>query len=819
MVPPGGAQAPGSGPISGPVYTAPPAHAPGQVGAAPLAPGMSLQDGRYVIDRALGKGGMGSVFLAHDTHVNNKPVVIKEMANVYATEEERREAEAEFQAEMQTLAALSHPNIPQISDFFTESNRHFAVQEYVTGQDLQKAIDTAQQPGQPPQGLPEKQVLGWTSQVLSVLDYLEQQNPQVIHRDIKPANIVVDANNRVRVVDFGIASHKFRPGSHPSAGQQVSTALGTPGYAPKEQFTGQETPLSDIYALGATMHHLLTGRDPTKVQPLWQYPPVRALSPRVSEATERIVARALENDPAKRWQSAAEMKKAVDRVLNPPGALNTFRGRAIALVVVLLLLAGGVGAAYFYSQYQAGQIEHGYVSTGNVAFDLDPSGRTQTASNIKDWINAKKQASIDFKNNRLDSAAAGYSAATNNDQTDAESWIYQENIQALQAGNPYYIAVGASFSGASVFGGREFLQGAYTAQKEINQRGGINGHQIVLVLANDGSTSDGATQSARKIAGYGKVLALVGYRSSSRTALAIPILEQARIPMVSPTASNPNLSSPYFFRVCPSDTYQGTQAAQYMLHELLNGKSNPLIAIISDPNDKYSNGIAGIVSAVAGSQGARLLQETYVTGQTTDFSAQAKDVVAQHADIVYFAGLAHEALLFAKALDAPSLHAPADLKIMSDDGFYNPSEFIAQPGHKQRFYFTGFFYPDEASLIPDPTIKAIITKMETDYKTNFHKASLPYGGYGSDRVPSGTALAYDALEVVAQAIQRAGSNPTSQSVRDAIAAIGTSTPAYQGVTGRIAFDANGNPVDKALLVMRLDPQGRTHMVKFLGTVK
>ncbi len=183
---------------------------------------------------------------------------------------------------MQTLAALSHPNIPQISDFFTESNRHFAVQEYVTGQDLQKAIDTAQQPGQPPQGLPEKQVLGWTSQVLSVLDYLEQQNPQVIHRDIKPANIVVDANNRVRVVDFGIASHKFRPGSHPSAGQQVSTALGTPGYAPKEQFTGQETPLSDIYALGATMHHLLTGRDPTKVQPLWQYPPVRALSPRVS---------------------------------------------------------------------------------------------------------------------------------------------------------------------------------------------------------------------------------------------------------------------------------------------------------------------------------------------------------------------------------------------------------------------------------------------------------------------------------------------------------------------------------------------------------
>src|SRR5262249_35355531 len=156
---------------------------------------------------------------------------------------------------------------------------------------------------------------------------------------------------------------------------------------------------------------------------LWQYPPVRALAPKASEATERIVGRAVENEPPKRWQSAGEMKKAVDRVLNPPGALNTVRGRAIALVVILLLLAGGIGSAFIYAQIQSGQAEPGYVSTGNVAFDLDPSGRTQTAANTKTWINDKTKASVDFKNNRLDNAAAGYSAATNNDQTDAESWI------------------------------------------------------------------------------------------------------------------------------------------------------------------------------------------------------------------------------------------------------------------------------------------------------------------------------------------------------------------------------------------------------------
>jgi serine/threonine-protein kinase len=103
-----------------------------------LAPGAALQGGRYVIDRPLGAGGMGSVFLAHDTHVDNKSVVIKEMATSFTTEAERREAEAEFKAEMATLATLSHPNIPQISDFFIEGNRHFAVQEYVPGQDLAK---------------------------------------------------------------------------------------------------------------------------------------------------------------------------------------------------------------------------------------------------------------------------------------------------------------------------------------------------------------------------------------------------------------------------------------------------------------------------------------------------------------------------------------------------------------------------------------------------------------------------------------------------------------------------------------------------------
>ena len=217
---------------------------------------------------------MGSIFLAHDTHVNNKPVVIKQMLPNFSTPQERVEAQASFLQEMKTLAAMSHPNIPTISDFFTQNNYDFIVQEYISGEDLQKKLDAAGG-----RGLPEKQVLGWVSQVLSVLVYLESLDPQVIHRDIKPANIVVDTNNRVRVVDFGVASHKFRVGSPVSGVNKTSTAMGTPGYAPREQFEAKESTRSDLYALGATMHQLLTGRNPQGVEPLFSYPPIKQLNP------------------------------------------------------------------------------------------------------------------------------------------------------------------------------------------------------------------------------------------------------------------------------------------------------------------------------------------------------------------------------------------------------------------------------------------------------------------------------------------------------------------------------------------------------------
>jgi hypothetical protein len=181
--------------------------------------------------------------------------------------------------------------------------------------------------------------------------------------------------------------------------------------------------------------------------------------------------------------------------------------------------------------------------------------------------------------------------------------------------------------------------------------------------------------------------------------------------------------------------------------------------------------------------------------------------------VIYFAGYAPEALDLAATLD--EARVPADLPIMTDQEFYDPSQFLAHPGHKGRFYFTSFFFPDEYGHVIVPPGPALIQAMEGRYAAAFHRADLPLGRYGSDRVPAGAALAYDALHVVATAIQAAGASPSRDQVHAALTAIGTTAPVYQGVTGPIAFAANGDPINKTILILHLDGNGRTHMDGFL----
>jgi serine/threonine protein kinase len=240
----------------------------------PLQPDELMDNGRYRILRPLGKGGMGAVYLAENLQAFGREVVIKEMLDYFdpSNPGEAKHARQRFEDEARTLAALKHPSVPDIYGYFSQGGRNYLVMEYVLGENLEGGVTHRDGDGNLVPALPytQTQIIHFGVQLCDLLDYLAgRQDPStgeiipVIHSDIKPANIIRDPNTeRVWLVDFGTAKTRFQePADRQlSAGQE--SVYGTVGYAPPEQYQGQSDPRSDVYALAATLYHLLTDDDP-----------------------------------------------------------------------------------------------------------------------------------------------------------------------------------------------------------------------------------------------------------------------------------------------------------------------------------------------------------------------------------------------------------------------------------------------------------------------------------------------------------------------------------------------------------------------------
>lgn len=284
---------------------------------------------RYKVLGVLGGGGMGTVYQARDLNFPDvrRLAAVKEMHTPATDRSVRDNMLATFRREANILATLQHPAIPRIYDFFDQNDRAYLVMEYINGSDLEVLLSKTK-------SLPIDKIIEWAIDLCDVLAYLHSHQPEpIVFRDMKPSNVMIDNLGKVRLIDFGIA-RTFDPNQ-----QKGYTMIGTEGYSSPEQYKGSVSHLSDQYALGATLHHILTRKDP-RLEPPFSFSdrPIRDFSEEVPSWFADIVNRALEHDPVERFPSCAEMADAIkagSRVVvqanarSPEGATSSIMGQDI----------------------------------------------------------------------------------------------------------------------------------------------------------------------------------------------------------------------------------------------------------------------------------------------------------------------------------------------------------------------------------------------------------------------------------------------------------------------------------------------------------
>lgn len=268
--------------------------------------------GRYKIHERIGKGGMGSIYLADDIRLKGRQCAIKEVEYDHALPEDvREEAREQFLREATVLARLDHPNLPKVSDTFSDGPRDYLVMDYIPGEDLRTLLLGARQRKK---HLPENEVLAWAEQIASALGFLHSQEPPIVHRDVKPSNLKLMPNGLIKLVDFGLVKIL--------APEEVTITIiqgqGTALYTPLEQYGGSDVHTdirSDIYSFGATLYHLLTNESPADARKRFLSPeslvPLRQINPTLSQRTERAVMWAMSMHPDERPHTINDFKEAL----------------------------------------------------------------------------------------------------------------------------------------------------------------------------------------------------------------------------------------------------------------------------------------------------------------------------------------------------------------------------------------------------------------------------------------------------------------------------------------------------------------------------
>lgn len=276
-----------------------------------LKSGEILRD-RYKIREQIGQGGTGSIYLAEDLRLQGRLCALKEVEHNQALPPEvLKQAREQFFREASVLARLDHPNLPKVSDYFSEGPLDYLVMDYVPGKDLRERMQEARRNKT---FLSEKEVLRWAVQIADALDFLHHQTPPIIHRDLKPSNLKITPGGMIKLVDFGLVKIMAPDEVTITVIQGQGTAL----YTPLEQYGGDDThtdPRADIFSFGATLYHLLTNQPPTEVRRRFldtrSLVPPREINPRLSSHVEKAVLWAMSLHPDNRPINVATFRDAL----------------------------------------------------------------------------------------------------------------------------------------------------------------------------------------------------------------------------------------------------------------------------------------------------------------------------------------------------------------------------------------------------------------------------------------------------------------------------------------------------------------------------
>ncbi|WP_013321875.1 bifunctional serine/threonine-protein kinase/ABC transporter substrate-binding protein [Gloeothece verrucosa] len=540
----------------------------------PLNPGDIIRN-RYQVLRFLGKGGFGITYLVEDLDCLNQERVLKQLTDPDAT----LEARELFQREAKLLEQLGteHSQIPQIFAYFEENGIYYLVQEYIQGHCLNEELTNP---------CYEQTVINFLEDLLSILQYIHQQG--VIHRDIKPSNLIRrSSDNKIVLIDFGAATVRR------NSNQITRTlALGTPGYAPAEQFMGYPQLCSDIYAVGVIAIQVLIKSNPTQEQ--WELDAAHRHfiwrnKAQVREDLADIIDKMTAYHCQERYRSVQDVLEAL-RVLSrqdkpvvippppplPPDPPNYWKLKvALSVGLGVIVLGGWLVWSTQKSSFCPVQ-ESDFISCAGVIIN-DDSPSSAKENGVEAYEKGNYIQALDFFEN-----------ARKEQPRDPETLIYLNNVQLILNKTPVYsIAVSLPLkdrnNGSDA--GLEILRGVAQAQKYINENNIIKGYGLQVVITDDDNKPARAITIANTLGKVPNILGVIGSYASDVTKASVSVYDQHQLVLISPTSTSEDLtdSSRFFFRTVSPDQNKAEKVAKFLIQ-----KDIQKIAVFYNPDSSFS---------------------------------------------------------------------------------------------------------------------------------------------------------------------------------------------------------------------------------------